>query len=217
MRRKQKHISHIISCSLIWKRFLFFSYTIFICQIKLFSFHHQHFRVFFEVHGDHHRKQRPWPSNIRFSKLFKNLFFFQNHKLCHCSQIFLFLFEKLSGSSMLMEGVARNFKLDFGFDQKIKKQNSHLNAYCAMLWLDIFRDFWCDFLNQFQLQFGGNFFVKSVFRQKTIKENRYREWQYWSIKRSQKFIFFLKGSSSSSKNMILIIIIIFILDSKGTM
>lgn len=170
---------------------------------------------FFEVHGDHHRKQRPWPSNIRFSKLFKN-FFFQNHKLCHCSQIFLFLFEKLSGSSMLMEGVARNFKLDFGFDQKIKKQNSHLNAYCAMLWLDIFRDFWCDFLNQFQLQFGGNFFVKSVFRQKTIKENRYREWQYWSIKRSQKFIFFLKGSSSS-KNMILIIIIIFILDSKGTM
>ena len=46
MRRKQKHLSHIISCSLIWKRFLFFSYTISICQIKIFSFHHQHFWVF---------------------------------------------------------------------------------------------------------------------------------------------------------------------------
>lgn len=197
------------------KVFVFLIYTIFICQIKIFSFHHQHFWVFLRF-MEIITESRDHGLRIFVFQNCLKIFFFQNHKLCHCSQIFLFLFEKLSGSSMLMEGVARNFKLDFGFDQKIKKQNSHLNAYCAMLWLDIFRDFWCDFLNQFQLQFGGNFFVKSVFRQKTIKENRYREWQYWSIKRSQKFIFFLKGSSSS-KNMILIIIIIFILDSKGTM
>ena len=95
MRRKQKHISHIISCSLIWKRFLFFSYTIFICQIKLFSFHHQHFRVFFEVHGDHHRKQRPWPSNIRFSKLFKNLFFF---KITNCVTVLKYFCFSLKSS-----------------------------------------------------------------------------------------------------------------------
>ena len=59
-----------------------FSTHIFSTKSKIFSFHHQHFCFcFFEVHGDHHRKQRPWPSNIRFSKLFKNLFFF---KITNC-------------------------------------------------------------------------------------------------------------------------------------
>ena len=58
----------------------------------------------------------------------KSFLLFQNHKLCHCSQIFLFLFEKLSGSSMLMEGVARNFKLDFGFDQIMKKNSRNVAA-----------------------------------------------------------------------------------------
>jgi len=74
-------------------------------------------------------ESRPWPSNIRF----KIFFTFSKSQIVSLFSNIFCLFEKLSGSSMLMEGVARNFKLDFGFDQKIKKQNSHLNAYCAML------------------------------------------------------------------------------------
>ena len=113
---------------------------------------------FFEVHGDHHRKQRPWPSNIRFSKLFKNLFFFQNHKLCHCSQIFLFLFEKLSGSSMLMEGVARNFKLDFGFDQKIKKTKLAFKRVLRDVVIRYFPRFLMRFFEPVSVTIWGEFF-----------------------------------------------------------
>ena len=50
---------------------------------------------FFEVHGDHHRKQRPWPSNIRFSKLFKNLFFF---KITNCVTVLKYFCFSLKSS-----------------------------------------------------------------------------------------------------------------------
>ena len=96
MRIKQKHLSHIISCSLIWKRFLFFSYILYsFAKSNYFRFTTNTFGFFFEVHGDHHRKQRPWPSNIRFSKLFKNLFFF---KITNCVTVLKYFCFSLKSS-----------------------------------------------------------------------------------------------------------------------
>ena len=80
------YFSYIISCSLCRDKYIFniiFNHK---------NFHHQH--MFYEVHGDHHRKQ---------TMAFDNFFLKSQIVSLFCSQI-----EKLSGSSMLMEGVARN-------------------------------------------------------------------------------------------------------------
>jgi len=69
-------------------------------------------------------ESRPWPSNIRF----KIFFTFSKSQIVSLFSNIFCLFEKLSGSSMLMEGVARNFKLDFGFDQIMKKNSRNVAA-----------------------------------------------------------------------------------------
>lgn len=147
MKKTETLVSHMISCSLIWKKGLFSTH---IFQYQIQNIFVSPPTLLFLFFWGSWRSSQKADHGLRIFVL-KSFFSF---KITNCVTVLKFfcLFEKLSGSSMLMEGVARNFKLDFGFDQMKKK----LAKRCAR-WLDIFRDFDAIFWTSFSYNLGGIF------------------------------------------------------------